>query len=459
MADERSMALSLTEQLAGICSRPVAPATRCRAARHVLDWLGCALVGSTEPAGRALSAYGKAYSAALGNCFTVGAAPRGAMDAAFINGGLGNILEMDDLHRASILHAGDVVVPAALAVAQEHGSCGNAFLDAIVGGYENAIRIGTAAAASGYSAWYNSGTCGVFGATFAAGSIMGLSEDQMSDAWGQAGMLASGIWQCRLEPTHSKQLAAAQAAQSGVLAARLAATGFPGARKILEGELGFFNTYYPAADASRVLAEPEANWKIEDVSFKPWSACRHTHPAIEAALNFRAECPAGDIEQAMIYTYAAAIDFCDNARPASDHEARFSLQHCVAVTLLRGDPQLSDFSAYARHDPAVAALTKRITIAHDEELTRRFPGMMGSRIEIKLRDGTKRDCAVATAKGDPENPMSDEELDAKFLKLAGAAGINEDVAKDVSEQILSFHEHSNLDRLNQSLAKLTTEPK
>ena len=111
-------------------------------------------------------------------------------------------------------------------------------LDAIVRGYEAAIRIGLAAAASGYSAWYNSGTCGVFGAAMAAGCAIGLDRSRLADALGQAGMMASGLWQCRLETTFSKQLATANAAQSGVVAARLAETGFPGARQILEGELG-----------------------------------------------------------------------------------------------------------------------------------------------------------------------------------------------------------------------------
>ena len=213
-----------------------------------------------------------------GKSFAIGGPPRSAAEAAFLNGSLGNIFEMDDVHRASILHAGDVVIPAALACAQEENTSPVRLLEAIVGGYEVALRIGTAAAADGYSAWYNSGTCGVFGAAYAAGHLLRLPGAQMIDALGQAGMMASGIWQCRLEPTYSKQLATAHAAQSGVIAARLAAAGFPGAKQILEGELGFFGTYYPLAEASTVLVNADGSWRIHDVSFKPWPACRHTHP-------------------------------------------------------------------------------------------------------------------------------------------------------------------------------------
>ena len=119
----------------------------------------------------------------------------------------------------------------------------------------------------------------------AAGSVAGLDRTRMVDALGQAGMMAAAIWQRWLEPTHSKQFATAQAARSGLVAARLARIEFPGARQILEGELGFFRTYYPDADPAVTTANPDALWTIFDVSFKPWPACRHAHPVIKAALN------------------------------------------------------------------------------------------------------------------------------------------------------------------------------
>ncbi|NNF79865.1 MAG: MmgE/PrpD family protein, partial [Rhizobiales bacterium] len=372
------MAQSLTEKLIELCTRPVPQGVRERAARHLLDWLGCALVGSTSAQGAAFARYAPNRQAGGHNCFAINSQPCSPTQAAFLNGGLGNIFEMDDVHRASILHAGDVVIPAALAASQAKNASAANLLEAIVRGYEVALRIGITASQGGYSAWYNSGTCGVFGAAAAAGLATELSTDELADALGQAGMMASGIWQCRLEPTFSKQLATAHAAQSGVIAAQLAGAGFPGAKHILEGELGFFKTYYPKADPALTIHPAVSQWKIEEVSFKPWSACRHTHPVIEAALALRNRCPATDIAKITISTYQAAIDFCDNPAAQSDHEARFSLQHCVAVSLLRNEPQISDFDACSRADPSVKSLIERMSIEVDSALSDQFPSMMGS---------------------------------------------------------------------------------
>lgn len=451
------MAQSLTEKLIECCSNPVPKIVQDRASRHLLDWLGCALVGSTSPQGTSFTKYALAYQASVGDCFAIGSSACGAAQAAFLNGGLGNIFEMDDVHRASILHAGDVVVPAALAVSQANNTNAEQLLNAIVRGYEVALRIGRAASASGYSAWYNSGTCGVFGAATAAGFALELNSDELADALGQAGMMASGIWQCRLEPTFSKQLATAHAAQSGVIAAQLAGAGFPGAKHILEGELGFFKTYYPEVDPAHTIQTSGSEWMINDVSFKPWPACRHAHPAIEAALELRERCPANDIASITISTYGAAIDFCDNPTPESDHEARFSLQHCVAVSLLRGHPQVSDFDAKARADRSVKALIEKVSIEEDRTLSDQFPSMMGNHVEITLHDGRSEHTSVATAKGDPENPMSAAELDAKFLALAAAAGIAESNANDLIGAVLRLPSSDGLGQLNKQLADVARQ--
>lgn len=446
------MNASVSEHLIEICARPIEPADRERAAWHLLDWLGCALIGATSPAGTALAAYGTDDA---GACFAAGTNGRSAGEAAFVNGGLGNIFELDDVHRTAILHAGDVVVPAALAAAQRHGADGHALLDAIVQGYEVAIRIGSAAASNGYSAWYNSGTCGVFGAAMAAGSVLNLDPGRLADALGQAGMQASGIWQCRLEPTFSKQLATAHAARAGLVSADLARAGFPGARYILEGELGFFEAYYPRADRTLVLATPDAPWKISEVSFKPWPACRHAHPAIEAALALRDTTGPDRIARITISTYDAAIDFCDEAHPKSDHDARFSLQHCVATALLRGAPDLDDFGSTARADQAIADLRHKVSLVPDAEFTGRFPQAYGARVEIEFSDALKAAETVITAKGDPENPMSATELEAKFMTLARQAGIDAALAGEMPGLVSALAGGDGLERFSQHLAQLS----
>lgn len=175
--------------------------------------------------------------------------------------------------------------------------------------------------------------------------MFGAGPAEIANALGHAGMQAAGLWQCRLDPGDGKQLATAHAARAGITAARLARAGLRGPARIFEGEPGFFAALYPGADPGLVPAAPQAPWALHDVSFKPWPACRHTHPAIAAALHLRDRVPPEHIARVQVATYAAGLAFCDAPRPASDHAARFSLQHAVAVTLLRGAHAADPLSA------------------------------------------------------------------------------------------------------------------
>ncbi len=427
------MRLSLTGRLAAILARPVDDASRARAARHLLDWFGCALLGTTAEAGRILAAHAEGRPA--GPCLVLGARPhpdtqphpvtrRDAETAAFVNGGLGNIFEMDDLHRTSIVHPGDVVIPAALAVAERDGAMPADLLDALVRGYEAAARVGEAAGPGHYEHWYTTATCGVFGAAAAVASLHRLDPGAVVDALGQAGTQAAGLWQARMEPTHSKQLNTARASQAGLVAADLARLGLKGARRILEGEHGFFAAACPGARPDSVAASPEAEWKMFETSFKPWPACRHAHPVIEAALELRGGIAPGDVEAVEITTYGQAIAFCDKPAPASPDEARFSLQYCLAATLLRGVPMLADFEPPAIADPAAARLAGRVRLIEDRDLTASFPHAYGATVRLILTGGGTRQAVIAAAKGDPENPMSEREIEDKARTLLAAAGLD-----------------------------------
>lgn len=442
---------SLTARLVELSARPVSARSRQRAALHLLDWLGCALVGGQSAAGRELARYQAQSGDHSQRCFSAVGSATHAEQAAFVNGGLGNIYELDDVHRTAVLHCGDVVIPAALALAQQYNASPLQLLDSIVAGYETAIRIGLVAAGGGYSAWYNSGTCGVFGAAMAAARVSGLSASQCVDALGQAGMMAAGLWQCRLEATFSKQLACANAARNGVLAARLAAGDFPGPQQILEGELGFFNTLYPGSQAADVLCGPTADWKIHEVSFKPWPACRHVHPAIEATLALRARNPNATPQQLHVSTYAAAVEFCDNPTPANAHQARFSLQYAVALAWLTGAPQLEHFELPMRSSQALLALASRVQLSADAALSDAFPLRYAARVELRSDAGYCETLSVDTAAGDPENPLSQPALLGKFRQLATAAGIEEGLANDLIDTLLMLPESRSMQAFNSAL--------
>lgn len=441
---------SLTERLVDLCEASISAKDRACAATLLYDWIGNAVAGAVTETAQPLLNLARAHYVG-GSCTALGVGRAGPENAAFVNGTFGTLLEMDDLHRSSILHAGDVVIPAALATAQHAQVNNTTLLEAIVVGYEVALRIGQSAATGGYSAWYNSGTCGVFGAAMAAAHALGLTTKQKVNALGQAGMQASGLWQCRLEPTDSKCLATAHSARAGVTAALLSAEGLRGARLILEGELGFFRSFYPAANPDAVLDPAEAGWKLHEVSLKPWPACRHVHPAIGIAIEMRKDLDMSTIDQIVVQSYAAGRNFCDMPDPVTAHEARFSFQHCVAVALLQGAPVLGDFDAAALANPATAALRTKILVQNDADLTAAFPHKIGARLIVALKDGTKRSMSTDNAPGDPEHPMSSAAIRAKFQRNLQAAGVSSDLADYLGAAVLDLDSTPSLQTLGQYL--------
>lgn len=415
--------LDLTESLLVLTNRPIVQSDLDQALSLLLDWCGNAVAAVREPASAWIQNWAGA-SVSRGPCTSLVSEKLIPEQAAFANGSLGTLLEMDDLHRASLMHAGDVVIPAALAAAQSADATPLRLLEAIIFGYEIALRLGAVASNDGYCAWYNSATCGVFGAAMAAAHVEGLSNTAKLDALGQAGMQAAGIWQCRLEQTDSKALATGHAARAGITAAQVAKHGCRGPHRILEGPFGFFKAYYPKAEPDDVLINPNDPWKMNEISFKPWPACRHVHPAIGLAIELQRKINIETITEIRIGTYSAAIDFCDNAAPRTPHEARFSLQHCVASALLNGTLRLADCQECALQDPVIAKLRNQVTVKENRFLSRDFPQKMGATLEVRTNEGGKFKLATEHSVGDPEMPMDKEMLKDKFKANLDWAGAN-----------------------------------
>lgn len=376
---------SLTERLAGHLLRAVAPNVQTRARLHLLDWLACV-------AGARRSEMADVARRAEPDVLT-----RAAL--------LGNALEMDDVHRGAILHPGPVVWPAALSAARETGCAMDALLDGAVRGYEAVIAVGATFDAWHYGHWHNTATAGGFGGAAAAASIFGLNADATADALGHAGSLAGGLWRMRHEPCLTKQLHAAQASLTGLWHARLARAGAHGPRLILEGDQGL----YAAMTREPRPMKLGEGWRIEEVSFKPWGACRHVHPAIDAALELKRQ---GRLSKPVhVATYRDALIFCHRPDPRTVLDAKFSIQHGIAIVLDKGEPDMADFEpdAIAR----LASLRAQVTVSEDPELTAAYPAHFGARIgDLVLRDTL----------GDPERPLPAQGVEAKARSLGEWGG-------------------------------------
>jgi 2-methylcitrate dehydratase PrpD len=413
---------SLTERLAsfvaGVTTEDVPAPVRETAAWWVLDWLGCAIAGLDTPPGRILIEHTAAQPRADVSCLGL-ADGRSTQVAALHNGGVSHIVEMDDVHRAAIIHPAAVVVPAALAVAEQQRASGRDLLAAVTLGYEVAIRVGESVGKTHYFHWHNTSTCGVFGAAAAAGWLLGLDAERLTWAFGNAGTQANGLWEFIADGAMSKHLHTGRAAANGVLAAELAAIGFTGARRILEGRQGFFAATAPDGNPGAVVEGLGSGWKLPGTSIKPYPSCRHTHSSVDAALALQSEhnLAADDVERIEIDGYRSVLDLTDNPRPAHLYAAKFSVQYCVARALTDGALRIADFTPERIAEADVRDLMLRTTVRLDPELDARAPAALPARVRLHLRDGRSVEETVFTARGDPEAPLSPAELRDKFLGM------------------------------------------
>lgn len=354
---------------------------------------------------------------------------------AFLAAGLAHTLEIDDLHRASVTHPGCVVVPVAWHLARQRGASGREFLVAVLHGYEAMTRVGMAAGPGHYQLWHATSTCGVFGAAMAAATLMALDRRQTVWALGSAGTQSSGLWQFLPDGVMSKHLHAARAAEAGVTAAGLAAVGFSGAERILEGEQGFFRALCPDAQPDALLHEPTARWQLRNTSIKPWPCCRHTHPAIDAALDLHARVGGDEPAAVDICTYQAALDVCDRPSPQTPYAAKFSLQHCVNVALADGAVDFTSFDAPVR--ARLAAASARTQLSASPAFNDDYPERWGAEVRVRLSSGQTLSARKLACKGDPELPLSVQEMTDKARMLIRFGGLNP-TTPDIVDELLAL---------------------
>jgi len=426
-ADHTAVTRQLADFLAGATYDDLTPAVREDTRRATLDWLGSALAGALEPQARMAQRVASGLGAsAESTMFAAGRASAPA--AALANGVASHILELDDVHKGSTLHAAAPVISAALAVAERERATGREFAVAVALGYEAALRIGEAVNPSHYRFWHPTGTAATFGAAAAAGSLIKLTPSQLVDALGTAGTQAAGLWEFNADGAMSKHLHPGKAAFNGIIAADLAREGFTGASRILEGERGFFRATAAGHDASRITDGLGTAWKVSENCYKLHACCGHTHSAIDVALDIRArrdwDSPSAvdAIDQIEIQTYGPGYEIVKDPTPGTPYRAKFSIAYCVATALLEGVVGLEQFTA-DRFDgegvvsPSIAALLSRTRVTVHPDLTDRYPAEWPTRVLVSLRTGDVERGASGYPRGNPENPVSTSHLEEKFLAL------------------------------------------
>ena len=347
--------------------------------------------------------------------------PATARAAALINGTAAHAAEIDDSFRDAMYHPGAATIAAALAATQDVDADGARFLRAVVLGYEVSTRIGVVMGRSHYRFWHSTGTIGTFGAAAAAGALLGLDEDAFAHALATSATFAAGLQQAFRMDSMSKPLHAGRAAEAGLVAARLAREGVTGSLDVLDGEGGLGRAMSDGPDWSSIDATLGRDFHIARLTFKNHIGCGHTFAAIDGALVLKERhgLAAGDIANVHVATYRPALDIACYTRPTTPNEARFSLTYVVATALAHGSVRLAAYEPARLDDPATRALMERVVVAVDPALDAAFPGQRAARVVIETRDGRRLEHLQTHRKGDPEEPLSDLELEGKFLELAG----------------------------------------
>jgi 2-methylcitrate dehydratase PrpD len=340
--------------------------------------------------------------------------------AALINGAASHSVEFDDIYRDAGYHPGSPTISAALAAAQGSGATGERFLRAVIVGYETSTRIGEAVMPSHYRFWHTTGTVGAFGAAASAATAMNLNHTQFMHAVATVGTFAAGLKQAFLSQAMSKPLHGGHAADAGILAALAASKGVTGALDIIEGKEGFGNAMSINPDWSKVTKGLGTDYHINHVTFKNHGCCGHNFPSIDGVLQLvqQHKLQPKDIQKITLATYKAGLDIIDNATPEGEYQAKFSLQYTVAHAAVYGSVRLNAFLPERMSDPAVREMMKKVVCVADPVFSKGYPGQRAAQVDIETVDGRKLAHFQPYRKGDPEMPLTDKELDDKFMELA-----------------------------------------
>ncbi len=353
--------------------------------------------------------------------------------AALVNGAMGHMAEMDDTHRGTMSHPGDSVWATALALTTGNLD-GEAFLAAGIAGYEVGLRVGEAVMPDHYRrGWHTSGTIMAFGSAATASLLLGLDARQTGWALGTAGAQASGNFAHLTERAMTKDFNCGHAAKCGVIAALLAKEGFTGPTDVLENPKGFMRLYSDTRFPERLVRELGQSWRILEVAHKPYSACRHIHASLDALQAILSEhnLTRADVAHVTARIFSIGAAYVDDPQPWEGDKglqgARFSAQLNLAVLLRHGQDGLlrmmdSAHTLEALQSQELRETMRLIEVVHDRELDANFPDQWSSVVIVEDRAGNRFSQRVDDPLGEPEFPLSEQQLRGKFEKLLSLAG-------------------------------------
>ena len=408
----------------------------------LLDTLGCGVYGYRTPWASMLLEWARAGGTKDEATVWGDAAPSlRAADAALVNGTSAHSFELDDYHNAK-LHAGAVVIPAAIAMSEKLGTDGIRLVTAVAAGYEVMIRSSLALnpSATRLRGWHITGVCGPLGAAAACAVLMGLDAERTAWALGLAGTQGGGVWAFNADGAMSKRLHAGKAAHSGVMAAELAQIGFTGPTQIYEfGDGGILKAYSDASDPAPLTDRLGSVWHLEANAVKPYSCCASTHSYIDAARALRAKLGgAWDVKRAVRVGLSKVVDVqCGfDYRPSSALNAQMSVRYAVAAALVDGQALPPQFTDERIADPALVSLAQSLELVLDPELDKLYPAHFAGWVAAQS-EGEWIRVDVLDPSGSAAAPIDAQGLIEKFR------GLNANLPVDrIAETALAIENHT-----------------
>ena len=414
--------------VSGVSLEAVPDEVRERLKLLILDSLGCALYGADLEWTRilidTLSAVDETRRVGLWGTRHRLSAP----NAALVNGTMVQGFELDDVHRQGVLHVGAVTLPALIAIADTRpGMTGAEFLAAAVAGYEIGPRVGMCMGQEHIAqGWHSGATVGVFSAAAGVARALGLSTDQTVHALGIAGTQSAGLMAAQFGAM-VKRMHAGRASQSGLYGALLAERGFTGIQHVFEAEYGGFCSTFSRSqdrfDRAQLTAGLGSNFEILRIALKFYSCVGSNQTTLDAVRLIREQRPFEIDELDRIIVHASEVTFRHTYwkyEPAGMTSAQLNLPFCVATLLLEGEVFVDQFDEDAIVDPDRIQLSRKVEVVEDPEITAKgskFRHMV--RVELFLKDGSRFEETVESARGSEHRFASASDVIGKFETLAG----------------------------------------
>lgn len=417
--------------------------------RALVDYLACSIAGASMPVSESLRQYFVDEDPAH-HATVVGTSIRlSAQNAAFVNGAHTHGLDFDDGYTQGSAHPAGVIFPAVMAAAERHQAGSQEIVTAVVCGYDVMLRVAaTMHPVTARRGFHNTALAGVFGAAAGVASILKLNVDQTLHALGLASSFAGGIREYLQDGAEVKRMHPGKAARDGLVCAELAARGITGPHLVFEGRMGFFNTFANGdIRAEKLLQDLGQKFTISEIYFKPYPCCRHYHAAIDAVRALKAvhQFGAGDIVSGRIGLYGVGVLGHGHQKVHNLLEAQMSAPCAVALAIEDGNVTGLAFDERSISRPELRNLMMKLTTEVDAECESIYPSIRSGIVELSLKNGKQIYERVLRPKGESDNPMSDADLEQKFLaNTEGLIGRNR--ARDIVRSIWNFE--SNGDREN-----------